>query len=115
MDNLKGIFDLIVDMAPFVMYGAVLIKLYRSWKLIKDTADQVRRHALSAVMLMMVLVIGVALLSNVYALVMNGKTYMSLRMFQLFLAANCVVYWMLIDIMTKTAAPDEGRLREPAQ
>lgn len=110
--NWKSFFDLAVDIAPFVIYGALMVKLYRSWRRIDQLADVVRKHTLVPVVMIMALVIGCALASNVYALVAYGKTFMSIRVFQLFLVANCVVYWLLIDILTKNAVVEEGTLRE---
>jgi len=106
------IIDFIVDMAPFAIYLAVLIKLYRSWKLIQVEASEDRRNKLAAVLLIAAVVIGMFLASNVYALVVYGKTYLSLRMFQLFIVGNCIVYWMMIDIIAKDSVPAQGKLSE---
>ncbi len=113
--NLKSFFDFLVDAAPFVLYAAVLHKLYKSWVKIKQMSDVVRKHTLVPVIMIMALVSGIALASNIYALVAYGQTYMSLRVFQLFLAGNCAAYWLMLDIIVKDAAPhEEGSLSEPA-
>lgn len=108
------IIDMLVDLTPFVIYLAVLGKIYRSWKLIKAEADEARRNKLAAVLLILTVVIALFLGSNVYALAVYGKTYLSLRMFQLFIIGNCIVYWLLIDVVTKDSVPAQGKLRESA-
>lgn len=110
----QTVIDFIVDLAPFVIYLAVLWKLYSSWKLIKLQADEDRKDKLAAVLLIVAIVIGLFLASNVYALAVYGKTYLSLRVFQLFLVGNCIVYWLLIEIVTKDSVPEQGKLRESA-
>lgn len=111
----KPFFDFVVDAAPFVLYTAVLIKLYLSWKMIKANADDKRREALAAPLLILGIVCFLFLASNVYALVVTGKTFLSLRVFQMFVLGNCLVYWMVINLITKDVVPAEGRLSEPAK
>jgi len=100
--------DTLVDLAPFVLYSAVLIKIFRSWRLIKSDAEAHRRHRLAAVLMLLTLVIACFLASNVYALAVYGKTYLSLFVFQMFIIGNCLVYWLVIDILTKDSLPAQG-------
>lgn len=114
MFDLKHVVDFIIDISPFAIYAAVLVKLYRSWKTVRATSDETQKNRLAAVMTLLAVVIAVLLASNVYALTVYGKTYMSLRVFQLFLVGNCAVYWLLIDLLTKSALPEQGKLSESA-
>lgn len=112
--NASQIIDVLVDLAPFAMYTAVLIKLYRSWRTVKSDVPDVHRSRLAAVMTLLAVVIGCFLAANVYALAVYGKTYLSLHVFQLFIMGNCVVYWLVIDLLTKDAVTIQGNASESA-
>lgn len=108
------IINLVVDSAPFMMYVAVLWKLHSSWQKIKEGAEEFRRNKVAAVMLVLALLVFLLLGSNVYALVAYGKTFFSIRVFQMFLIGNCVLYWWLIGIITDDSVPDQGKASESA-
>lgn len=102
----------IVDVVPFVLYSAVLFKVWQSWKKVRVAADDTRRHRMASILILFSVVVICLLGVNAYALIVTGKTYLSIRGFQLFLVVNCVVYWLVLDIMTKDSIPDQGRESE---
>lgn len=112
--NSTKVIDFLIDTAPFIMYLALLVKIHFSWREGKERFDEVRRHRIAAVLVMAAVVIAIFLASNAYALLIYGKTFLSLRFFQMFIVGNCVVYWMLIDFILKEPVPTQGRLRESA-
>jgi hypothetical protein len=108
--------NFLVDMAPFVMYFAVLIKLYRSYRAIsKAGISEAWRARVLGILALLTLVIGTLLASNAYALAIYGKTFMSLRVFQMFIMGNCVVYWLIIDVLIKVSVSDQEVIREPTK
>lgn len=102
--------DTLVDLAPFAMYLAVLVKLLFGWR-------KVRRSGLNsghtAIFALLGLVVTCLLAANVYAFAVEGKTYLSLKVFQMFLVGNWLVYWIVIDFLTRS--PEEGAPRESAE
>lgn len=108
MDNF---INLVVDATPFLIYTAVLHKVWRSWKIVKVAADAVRRNRMASILILFSVVVICLLGANAYALVSYGKTFLSIRGFQLFLVVNCVVYWLVLEILTKDSVP-EGHERE---
>lgn len=114
MTDINSMINFGVDLTPFLIYSAVLWKVWSSWRLVKRGADLARRHRMAAVLGLLGLVVACFLAANAYALAFYGKTYLSIRMFQLFLAGNCAVYWLVLDILTKDSVPEQGQPRESA-
>ncbi len=110
----EALFNLLIDISPFTLYGAVLWKVFKSWNLVKVAADPTRRQRMAPILILFSVVVICLLGANGYALLVYGKTYLSIRGFQLFLVVNCVVYWLVLDILTKDSIPDQGRQRESA-
>lgn len=110
--NFQTLVDMAIDISPFLLYGAVLCKVWQSWKKVKLNADPVRRNRMASILILFSVVVFCLLGANGYALLVTGKTYLSIRGFQLFMVANCVVYWLVLDILTKDSIPEEGRQRE---
>lgn len=112
--NTDSIINLVVDVFPFLMYSAVLFKVWQSWSKVKVSADAARRHRMAAILILFSVVVICLLGANAYAFVATGKTYLSIRGFQIFLVGNCIVYWLVIDILTKDSIPEQGHERESA-
>lgn len=112
--NAQTIINLLVDVCPFLIYTAVLFKVWRSWSKVKVSADVARRHRMASILLLFSVVVICLLGANAYAFISTGKTYLSIRGFQIFLVGNCVVYWVVIDILTKDSVPQQGHERESA-
>lgn len=112
--NMPTLVNHIVDLASFLFYIAVLGKIALGWLSVRKDQDAQRRHRLAAVLLLLVVVIVCFLAANVYALAFYGSTYLSLYVFQMFIMGNCLVYWLVVDILTKDSAPTaQGPNREP--
>lgn len=112
--NSSQIVDTLVDVAPFIMYAAVMIKIYKGWKSVKGRVDAQHRGQLAALLSMLAVVVAIFLAANAYALIFYGKTYLSLHVFQMFIIGNCAVYWLVIEYLTGDAAPTQGSDRESA-
>lgn len=108
----ETLINMTIDSVPFLIYGAVLLKVLQSWKKVKVAADPTRRHRMASVLLLLSVVVICLLGANGYALLVYGKTYLSIRGFQIFLVVNCVVYWLVLDILTKDSIPDQGHESE---
>lgn len=94
--------DILIDLAPFAMYLAVLVKLLFGWRKVKAHGFNSGHGAIFA---LLALVVTSLLAANVYAFAVEGKTYLSLKVFQMFLVGNWLVYWIVIDFLTR--APEQ--------
>ena len=112
--NTETLINMTIDSVPFLLYGAVLLKVLQCWKKVKVAADPTRRHRMASILILFSVVVICLLGANGYALLVYGKTYLSIRGFQLFLVVNCAVYWLVLDILTKDSIPDQGRQSESA-
>lgn len=110
--NTETLINMAIDAIPFLIYGAVLLKVIKSWKLVKVAADPTRRHRMASILILFSVVVICLLGANGYALLVYGKTYLSIRGFQIFLVVNCLVYWLVLDILTKDSIPDQGHESE---
>lgn len=110
--NTESMINFVVDALPFLMYGAVLYKVWKSWCKVRVTADDTRRDRMASILILLSVVVICLLAANAYAFLATGKTYLSIRVFQMFLAGNCVVYWLVLDILTKDSIPEQGRPSE---
>lgn len=93
--------DLGIDLVPFALYVGLLIKLLLSWLTLKEVSQEHRSPA-AAVLLLTCLVIVLFIASNIYTLGVYGKTFLSIRVFQMFVVGNCVVYWVLIEMLVRS-------------
>lgn len=94
--------DLFIDFLPFILYTGLLGKLFVSWLSLRCIREG-GKTALAAILLLASVTIVLFLASNVYTLAVYGKTFLSIRVFQMFVIANCVVYWVLIDLVVRGA------------
>lgn len=92
--------NLFIDFLPFVLYTGLLGKMLYSWISLRGV-DQKSRSPLAAILLLACVVIVLFIASNVYALAVYGKTFLSIRVFQMFVIGNCVLYWALIDLLVR--------------
>lgn len=112
--NMAHYINMIVDFLPFVIYTGLLGKMLMCWRSLK-VLDEKSRSPLAAIMLLACIVIVLFLVSNVYALSVYGKTFLSIRVFQMFVLGNCIVYWLLIDLLVRNARKQgEGKSSELA-
>lgn len=95
--------DTAVASVPFLLYSALLIKLFVVWKRIFRVKDRHREARLAAILLLMTVCTMTFLVANAYALEVYGKTLMSMRVFQMFVLSNCMAYWLILDLITKDA------------
>lgn len=106
--NTTQYLNLFIDLLPFVLYTGLLGKLFVSWLSLKGIKEG-SRHPLAAVMLLASVTIVLFIASNVYALAVYGKTFLSIRVFQMFVIANCIVYWVLIDLLVRGARKQDSQ------
>ncbi|MDH1237254.1 hypothetical protein [Stutzerimonas stutzeri] len=95
--------NLFVNAAPFLLYGALLFKLYSAWRRVRSMEDRCRETRLAAVLLLLTVCTLTFMAANAYALEVYGKTFLSLRVFQMFVLSNCAAYWLVLDLITKDA------------
>jgi len=95
--------NLLVNAAPFLLYGALLFKLYSAWRRVRAMEDRCRETRLAAVLLLLTVCTLTFMAANAYALEVYGKTFLSLRVFQMFVLSNCAAYWLVLDLITKDA------------
>lgn len=112
MTNINEYLNLLIDLVPFLIYGAVLLKVWGSWRQVKTSPDEVRRNRMVAVLILLSVVVVCFLAGSAYTYIAYGKSYLSIRVFQLFVVGNCAVYWLLLDILTKDSVPEQGQSRE---
>lgn len=95
--------NLLVNAVPFLLYGALLFKLYSAWRRVRSMEDRCRETRLAAVLLLLTVCTLTFMAANAYALEVYGKTFLSLRVFQMFVLSNCAAYWLVLDLITKDA------------
>ena len=108
--NAEQWFNLFVNAAPFLLYGALLFKLYSAWRRVRSMEDRCKEARLAAILLLMTLCTLTFMAANAYVLVTYGKTLLSMRVFQMFVLSNYVAYWLILDLITKGAREDDARL-----
>lgn len=99
--------DLFVDFLPFILYTGLLGKLFVSWMSLRGLQEK-NRSPLAAMWLLASVVIILFIASNIYALAVYGRTFLSIRVFQMFVIGNCLVYWVLIDLLVRGARKQDG-------
>jgi len=95
--------NLLVNAVPFLLYGALLFKLYSAWRRVRSMEDRCKEARLAAVLLLLTVCTLTFMAANAYALEVYGKTFLSLRVFQMFVLSNCAAYWLVLDLITKDA------------
>lgn len=108
--DFSGGFDLLVTAMPFLMYSALLCKLFLVWKRVFRVKHKQREARLAAILLLMTLCTLTFMAANAYALEAYGNTLLSMRVFQMFVLSNYVAYWLILDLITKDAREDDARL-----
>lgn len=102
--------NLFVNAVPFLLYGALLVKLYSAWRRVRSMEDRCRETRLAAVLLLLTVCTLTFMAANAYVLEAYGKTLLSMRVFQMFVLSNYVAYWLILDLITKGAREDDARL-----
>lgn len=106
--NATQYIDLFINFLPFILYTGLLGKLFVSWLSLRCIREG-GKTALAAILLLASVTIVLFLASNVYTLAVYGKTFLSIRVFQMFVIANCLVYWVLIDLVVRDARKKYGQ------
>lgn len=99
--------DLVVTTVPFLLYTALLAKLFFAWRKVTVMEDRVKEARLAAILLLLTICTLTFLAANAYALQAYGKTLLSMKVFQMFVLSNCAAYWLVLDLITKDACPPE--------
>lgn len=112
--NIAKFINQSIDYIPFVIYALLIGKIVMSWMAMREI-DPTSRSKLAAPLLLVVVVALIFMIANVYALAVFGKTFLSIRVYQMFVIGNCVAYWVLISILVSMAKKQaaEGIDSEP--
>lgn len=103
---MQPLIDTVVSALPFLLYSALLIKLFVVWKRIFRVKDRHQEARLAAILLLMTVCTLTFLAANAYTLHVSGKTLLSMKVFQMFVLSNCMAYWLILDLITKDARED---------
>lgn len=109
--------EVVINAIPFVLYTVLLFKSFRIWRRLRKKADgtrplyypalqwEIRKkvNLLMAVLALVSLCSVTFMASNIYALLMLDKTFLSLKVFQMFVVSNCAAYWLVLDLISKDA------------
>lgn len=98
--------DIAIAAAPFLLYSALLVKLFLVWKRVFRNQGRKQEARLAAVLLLMTLCTLTFMAANAYMLEVYGKTLLSMRVFQMFVLSNCVANWLILDLITKDASEE---------
>jgi len=98
--NYEALVDQLINLVPFLLYTALLVKLVVSWRRIRKMKDRCREARLTAVLLLITLCTLTFMAANAHALLFYGKTLLSFRVFQMFVLGNCAAYWLVLDLIT---------------
>ena len=102
--------DMLVAAAPFLLYTALLMKLFFVWKQVFRVKDKQREARLAAILLLLTVCTLTFMAANAYVLDSYGKTLLSIKVFQMFVLSNCMAYWLVLDLITKDAREDAAHL-----
>jgi len=105
--NAESATDLLVAAVPFLLYTALLAKLFFAWRKVYGMEDRVKEARLAAILLLITVCTLTFMAANLYVLQVYGKTLMSMRVFQMFVLSNCAAYWLVLDLITKDACQTE--------
>lgn len=95
--------DVVVMALPFLLYSGLLVKLIWSWIKVRRMPHCKRESRLAAILGMMTICTLTFMAANWYAIHMWGSTFLSFRVFQMFVLANCVAYWLVLDLVAGEA------------
>lgn len=109
--------EVMINAVPFVLYTLLLFKSFLIWRRLRKKTDgvkplyypvrqwEVRKkvNLLMAVLALVSLCSVTFMASNIYALLMWEKTFLSLKVFQMFVVSNCAAYWLVLDLISKDA------------
>lgn len=104
--HISGWIDTAISAVPFVLYLALLIKLFLVCSQVFKVKDRRQESKLAAILLLMVVCTLTFMAANVYVLEVYGKTLLSMRVFQMFVLSNCMAYWLILDLINKDARED---------
>lgn len=98
--------DVLVTVLPFLLYGGLMWKLLLSWSRVRKIQDRRKESRLAAVLGVLALCTMLFMVANAYAIHIWGQTFLSFRVFQMFVLSNCVAYWLVLDLVAKEAAEE---------
>ena len=98
---MQPLIDTLISTMPFLLYTALLIKLFVVWKRVFRVKDRQKECGLAAILLLMTVCTLTFLAANAYTLQMSGKTLLSMKFFQMFVLSNCMAYWLILDLIIK--------------
>lgn len=90
-----------VDYAIFLCYSVLLWQTLASWLKLKGRKGKRNESTLTALLLLMVISILAFVSANAYMLQYRGETLLTMRMFQIFVVGNFVVYQLVLTLLRK--------------
>jgi hypothetical protein len=93
-----------IDYGIFLGYSVLLWHTLLSWGYLRQLTDKRKESLLTVLLLVMIISILAFVGANAYMLQNQGKTLLSIRMFQVFVIANFFVYWLVITLLRKEVA-----------
>lgn len=95
--------DVVVTALPFLLYSVLLGKLAWSWGRVRRIADRRKEGRLAAIIAIIALCTLTFMVANAYAIHIWGKTFLSFKVFQMFVLGNCLAYWLVLDLVAGEA------------
>ena len=95
--------DVAITVLPFLLYSGLLVKLVWSWIKVRKMPNGKRGSTLTALLGMLTICTLTFMVANGYAIHIWGSTFLSFRVFQMFVLANCVAYWLVLDLVAGEA------------
>ena len=95
--------DVAVTIVPFLLYGALLAKTTVSWLKVRKMADRKKERRLAALLGILALCTLSFIAANAYAIHLWGNTFLTFRVFQMFVVGNYIAYWLVLDLVSGAA------------
>lgn len=93
-----------VDYLTFLGYSVLLWQALSSWNDLRKISDKRKESTLTALLMVMVISILAFVGANAYMLQYRGETLLTMRIFQIFVIANLLVYWITLAHLRKEVA-----------
>lgn len=92
-----------VDYAIFLCYSFLLWQTLSAWRCLRCRKNNRNASTLTALLLLMVISILAFVSANAYMLQFRGETLLTMRIFQIFVIGNFVVYQLILILLRKEA------------
>lgn len=93
--------DRLVDFGIFLGYGFLLFQTVRSWFRLRHINRKRHVNLLSVLVVLMTVCVMLFISANYYMLEVMGQTLLSIRVFQVFVLCNGIVYWLVLSLIKR--------------